>query len=87
MRKWIRSGLRGVRLRAYPAGNGYRVRRRDFDQFVADIRGQKLNRPPRSEFAAAGRLPVEDDLESEIRAGQQASRCAVNVDQEVPRSR
>ncbi len=72
VRKWIRSGLKGVLLPAYPAGTGYRVRRHDFDQFVADVRSQRANRPPRAEHVAAGTLPHSDDLESEIRAGQQA---------------
>lgn len=67
----IRSGLRGVRLRAYPSGSGYRVRPRDFDQFVAEVRGQKLNRPPRDEHVAAGTVLDDDDLEAELRAGQQ----------------
>jgi hypothetical protein len=72
IRKWIRSGLRGVRLRAYASGSGYRVRPRDFEQFVADVRAQKQNRPPRDEHVAAGTGLNEDDLDAELRAGQQA---------------
>jgi hypothetical protein len=77
VRKWIRSGLKGVRLRAYPAGTGYRVRRPDFDQFVADVRSQKANRPPRVEHVAAGTPPEGDDLEAEMRAGQRAYAAIV----------
>jgi hypothetical protein len=72
IRKWIRSGLRGVRLPAYPSGSGYRVRPRDFERFVTEVRGQKLNRPPRDEHAAAGAVLTDDDLEAELRAGQHA---------------
>jgi hypothetical protein len=72
IRKWIRSGLRGVRLRAYPSGSGYRVRPQDFDRFVAEVRGQKLNQPPRDEHIAAGTVLDNDDLEAEFRAGQHA---------------
>lgn len=72
IRKWIRSGLKGVRLPAYPSGSGYRVRPRDFERFVAEVRGQRQNRPPRDEHVAAGTVLDGDDLEAELRAGQEA---------------
>lgn len=71
IRKWIRSGRRGIRLRAYFSGSAYRVCQRDFEQFVAEVRGQKLNRPPRDEPAAAG-TTENDDLEAELAAGERA---------------
>ena len=69
IRKWIRSGLRGIRLRAYPSGSGYRVRPADFEQFVADVRGQRSSRPQLVHQVAAD----EDmDLEAEFRLGQRS---------------
>lgn len=68
IRKWIRSGLRGVRLRAYPSGSGYRVRPADFDDFVTEVRRQGAPRPQLVTEAAAGRR--EMDLEAEIRSGE-----------------
>jgi hypothetical protein len=69
VRKWIRSGLRGVRLRAYPSGSGYRVRRRAFEQFVSAVRDQRVD-------GGEPNLPVDlvsdPELEDEISLGQRA---------------
>lgn len=69
IRKWIRSGLRGVRLRAYPSGSGYRVQPRDFEQFVAAVRKQRVDGVEPTLHAAAG---DDSELEEELRFGQHA---------------
>lgn len=65
----IRSGLRGVRLRAYPSGSGYRVRQRDFEQFVSAVRDQQVS-------GGESTLPVDSGydpgIEEEISLGQRA---------------
>ena len=53
VRKWIRSGLRGVRLGAYPSGKGYRVRPAEFERFVSEVRGENASRPPQESAVAA----------------------------------
>lgn len=74
IRRWIRSGLRGVRLPAYPSGSGYRVRPAEFERFVANVRGQKLSRPPQDSPMAAG----EDlDPADELRLGERAYAALV----------
>jgi hypothetical protein len=78
IRKWIRSGLRGVRLPAYPSSSGYRVRPRDFEQFVSEVRGQRPNRPPRDE-PVGSEIGLEDhDIEAELQAGQRAYAASVH---------
>lgn len=69
IRKWIRSGLRGVRLHAYPSGSGYRVRQRDFEQFVAAVRAQRVDGVEPTLHVADG---VDAELEEELRFGQRA---------------
>jgi hypothetical protein len=69
IRKWIRSGLRGVRLRAYPSGSGYRVRRREFEQFVSAVRNQQVDGGEPVLQRASGYDP---ELEDEISLGQRA---------------
>jgi len=43
VRKWIREGLRGVRLEAFPWGKTYRVREDALDEFILAV----ANAPPR----------------------------------------
>jgi hypothetical protein len=70
IRRWIRSGLRGVRLPAYPSGRGYRVQRSDFERFVSEVRSQKKGaRPPLMLMPAA---EPEDDLVGELQRGRRA---------------
>lgn len=70
IRRWIRSGLKGVRLPAYPTGRGYRVQRSDFERFVSDVRSQKKGtRPPVMLMPAT---EPEDDLAGELRRGRRA---------------
>ena len=69
IRKWIRSGLRGVRLRAYPSGRGYRVRRREFEQFVSAVRDQRADGGEPMLQADSG---FDPELEDEISLGQRA---------------
>jgi hypothetical protein len=69
IRKWIRSGLRGVRLRAYPSGSGYRVRRRDFEQFVSAVRDQRADGGEPMLQEESG---FDPELEDEISLGQRA---------------
>lgn len=66
IRRWIRSGLRGVRLPAYTCGIGYRVTANDFEWFVTQVRALKAFRPPPESPVTAG----EDlDPEEELRIG------------------
>lgn len=69
IRKWIRSGLRGVRLPAYPSGSGYRVRQHDFEQFVSAVRNQQVGGGVPTQPVDLERDP---DLEDEISLGQRA---------------
>ena len=69
IRKWIRSGLRGIRLRAYPFGREYRVRQRDFERFVAEVREQKVEARGPTLLVATG---TDSELEDELRLGQTA---------------
>lgn len=66
IRRWIRTGLRGVRLPAYPSGIGYRVTANDFERFVAQVRALKSIRPPHENPVAASE---ELDPEEELRIG------------------
>lgn len=38
VRKWIREGLRGVRLSAFPWGNTYRVGAEELEEFIEGVR-------------------------------------------------
>jgi hypothetical protein len=69
IRKWIRSGLRGIRLRAYPSGSGYRVRRREFEQFISAVRDQRVGGVEPMIEVDSGDDP---ELEDEISLGQRA---------------
>lgn len=69
VRRWIRSGLRGVHLRAYASGSGYRVTRANFERFLEAVRRQPTNRPPQEFPVTTGQDP---DPEEELRAGATA---------------
>lgn len=47
VRKWIRVGLRGVRLRAYRAGRHLRVLEEDFDSFVQQLAARSTSPQPK----------------------------------------
>lgn len=70
IRRWIRSGMKGVRLPAYPTGRGYRIQRSDFERFVSEVRSQKKRaRPPVMLMPAA---EPEDALVGELRRGRRS---------------
>jgi hypothetical protein len=64
VRKWIREGLRGVKLEAYSFGRSYRVTEEALGRFVERVRLAEQRRPPRSPQL---RMPVEGgDAKAEI---------------------
>lgn len=77
IRKWIRSGLNGVQLPAYPYGRGVRVRARDFDEFVSKVRGQKPGRPERETHVPAGpEIDTFSEFEADVHSAASQSYAA-----------
>ena len=76
IRKWIHTGLNGVLLAAYPYGRTYRVQVRDFEAFVAAVRGQKHAQPARDSAPADVEYDDSDEFDAEVRSAASRSYAA-----------
>jgi hypothetical protein len=75
VRKWIRTGLGGVKLTAFPWGTTYRVTEEAVERFILALQTDK--RDARSHAQAASRTPstIEDEIAAaEARYSRPATR-------------
>jgi hypothetical protein len=68
VRKWIRVGLGGVRLKAFRVGRNLRVRETDFGEFVASLGGSGSSEGSANDRAAGVRDPQPATPEDELEA-------------------
>src|SRR4028119_2400202 len=64
VRKWIRTGLRGVKLKAFPWGMSYRVTEDALANFILALQGEQVDAedPAGEEVHAAVPRTIEDEI-------------------------
>jgi hypothetical protein len=64
VRKWIRTGLRGVKLEAFPWGMRYRVTEEALARFILALQGKQVDAgdPKGKEVPATARHTIEDEI-------------------------
>lgn len=64
VRKWIRTGLRGVKLKAFPWGKSYRVTEDALAHFILALPGEQVDAedPRGKEVPATALCTIEDEI-------------------------